>query len=397
DRFLHPVRIETCEKQQKMVPDLDAGVEARTRLVPVDPDDAMRSTLTPGEIHTLVGLVLRIEQEMGQPADVEWCVAGGTMYLLQARPITQDFDDLEVFIDTNLSESYPGVSSPLGGDYIRTCYNFIYRKSARLIGVSGARMEPLGPFFDTLIENVGGHVYYTLRSYQNVLLAMPGGRKNIENWYRMIGGDVGIQFDYDPSVLPPKKEARRFIRVLLRHILFHDRIYRKVHRRLEAQLTGLNEKGRTLKGSKEIIKAIDEALGGIAGIEYTITNDIILMGGLGLISRLLKRHGYEDDLIPPLIKTQEGVESLRPLEGLEKLCAVIDDSGAFLTRFETVLSDNEDRAEREVYPILYQALKGDGLGRVAEEIEGFLDRFGSRSFEELKIESMTFGQSPREV
>ena len=44
--------------------------------------------LTAAEVSQVAALALRAEAAIGTPADVEWATAGGTLWLLQARPIT---------------------------------------------------------------------------------------------------------------------------------------------------------------------------------------------------------------------------------------------------------------------------------------------------------------------
>ncbi|TGE35558.1 phosphoenolpyruvate synthase [Desulfosporosinus fructosivorans] len=67
----------------------------------------------------------KLEKELGSPQDIEWAVADGKLYLLQARPITTltggDLDTYEMnysfmgdelWINTNVAEAIPDVYSP---------------------------------------------------------------------------------------------------------------------------------------------------------------------------------------------------------------------------------------------------------------------------------------------
>ena len=56
--------------------------------VAVPPADQERFCLTDHELVGLAYLGRRVEAAFGGPRDVEWAVAGGTLYMLQARPIT---------------------------------------------------------------------------------------------------------------------------------------------------------------------------------------------------------------------------------------------------------------------------------------------------------------------
>jgi pyruvate,water dikinase len=51
-------------------------------------DEAMRRVLTDDEAVQIARLGLQVEAHYGEPQDTEWAIAGGSTYLLQARPIT---------------------------------------------------------------------------------------------------------------------------------------------------------------------------------------------------------------------------------------------------------------------------------------------------------------------
>jgi pyruvate,water dikinase len=52
------------------------------------PDDERGRVLSGDELGALRALGLRLEAFFGSPQDVEWCVRGGDILLLQSRPIT---------------------------------------------------------------------------------------------------------------------------------------------------------------------------------------------------------------------------------------------------------------------------------------------------------------------
>jgi pyruvate,water dikinase len=70
-------------KAQRSVPD---GNGTRTEPVP----DAWQARFCLGDqdLAALAGLARRVAAHYGTPQDTEWALGGGTLYLLQARPIT---------------------------------------------------------------------------------------------------------------------------------------------------------------------------------------------------------------------------------------------------------------------------------------------------------------------
>jgi len=75
---------------------------------------------------------VRLEREMGRPQDIEWAVAKGKIYLLQARPITtltvgnlgtyeinESLAGDDLWVNTNVGEAIPDVVTPLTWSMLR--------------------------------------------------------------------------------------------------------------------------------------------------------------------------------------------------------------------------------------------------------------------------------------
>jgi len=83
---------ETCEITYEFVPEkrimfcknCDGGVIEAD----VPPAKVSARILTDDELRQLVDLGNRIEQHFGCPQDIEWCIEGDEVYILQSRPIT---------------------------------------------------------------------------------------------------------------------------------------------------------------------------------------------------------------------------------------------------------------------------------------------------------------------
>jgi pyruvate,water dikinase len=78
------------------------------------------------------------------PVDIEWAVAGGKLYLLQCRPISTlalRGQERVLWDNSNIVESYSGVTTPLTFSFARGAYERVYRELARVLGVSPARIE----------------------------------------------------------------------------------------------------------------------------------------------------------------------------------------------------------------------------------------------------------------
>ncbi len=102
--------------------------------------------LDDGQIRAIAALARRCEQHFGVPQDIEWAIAGGEVFLLQSRPITtlatlRDPDGAYALWDnSNIAESYGGVTTPLTFSFARHAYEEVYRELCRLLGVSEAEI-----------------------------------------------------------------------------------------------------------------------------------------------------------------------------------------------------------------------------------------------------------------
>jgi pyruvate,water dikinase len=64
-------------------PNGDGTVDA-----PVERARQNQPSLTDEQVTDVAKLASRVEEHYGRPQDVEWALAGGSLYLLQSRPIT---------------------------------------------------------------------------------------------------------------------------------------------------------------------------------------------------------------------------------------------------------------------------------------------------------------------
>src|SRR5262245_4978436 len=84
-------------------------------------------------IHRLADMGRRVEAHYGCPQDVEWCVAGPEVYLVQSRPITSLYplpappppaDGLHVYLSFNHLQVMPEAMPPLAHSVLRTLIPF---------------------------------------------------------------------------------------------------------------------------------------------------------------------------------------------------------------------------------------------------------------------------------
>ena len=340
------------------------------------------------EIHELIATSLKMEKEIGIPSDIEWGFKGDKLYLFQIRPITRAFEPLKFFVDTNLSESYPGTVSPFTASFVKKAYENVFRESAIIMGAHGERLKSLNYHYERLISSVDNHLYYNLEHYYAVLRALPGGEKNIVNWHKMIGGEIsGVEIPYYDTKLT-RFETVVTYKELIRLIINRRKIFNPLPGNYEMLRNEIERDVHNLKGSRETIHYISELIQRPLGFGLPIVNDIFVMMGLGILTRSLKKKGVREEEVIDLLKTSEGVDSVKPLEHFNQVVSELSDS--FLEAF--------GRCDLKVgfhpYEEIFKQLTADGFENEVSKLRDFLDKYGDRSFEELKLESLPMKNNP---
>lgn len=146
--------------------------------------DRERSALAEGDLTELYRAGGVISAAFGGPQDIEWAMADGQLWILQSRPITTPLDavepdpptlrptrrgdELRIWDNANIVESFRGVTSPLTFTFASTVYGAVYEGFARSLGVPEKQLQQMRSWLPTLLGSFHGRVYY-----------------NLLNWYRL--------------------------------------------------------------------------------------------------------------------------------------------------------------------------------------------------------------------
>lgn len=125
--------------------------------------------LTPENLEELRDLAVRIEEAFGGARDVEWAIAGGQLWVLQSRPITSALGERRVWDNSNIIESFSGVTSPLTYTFAVDAYATVYRYYALALRVPEQQRRQMDDWLPAMLGYFHGHVYY-----------------NLLHWYRMV-------------------------------------------------------------------------------------------------------------------------------------------------------------------------------------------------------------------
>jgi len=339
--------------------------------------------LSDADAARVAALAVRAAEAFGAPQDIEWAFASGTLWLLQSRPITTlGAGTLRLWDNANIVESYAGVTTPLTYSFARRAYAAVYREFCRILGVPEARIDAEAETFEQMIGLIHGRVYYNLGSWYRVLALLPGYRLNAGLMEGMMGVKEGI-----PDALRPEPPATGKLRDALALagtvaglVRAHVRLPRMraafLERVDDALRIGADPDALDLDQQADAYAALDARL--LRQWDAPLVNDFFAMVWFGLANRAA------DAWIGPgalggLLAGDGDVISAEPAHRVDAMARATMNDPALVDALMT-----ESRADVEArLPV-----------SLAADVAAYLDRFGDRCLEELKLESPTLTDDP---
>lgn len=352
--------------------------------------------LSVGDLGALRETVLRIEAVFGPPQDVEWAFEGGQLFILQARPITSRLltppvaDPARlVFDNSNIVESYPGLVAPLTYSFASYVYARVYRMFVRLVGVDEATIRAHAAAFDNMLARIDGRVYYNLVNWYRALALLPGFALNRAFMEQMMGVASPLPAEIADSLLPPKARGMARLREW-------SRIARVV---LRLAVAALHLDGSIARFQKRLARALERPAADLAAMplsalaaEYRrieadlldrwdapLVNDFLCMVAFGASRRLMERWAGAEGLAlhNDIMIGQGDIVSAEPARRIARMGALVAEDPALIER----LAAGWGRAMA-------------GASELAAEIGAYIEKFGDRCTEELKLESRTLEENP---
>jgi rifampicin phosphotransferase len=365
-----------------------------TAEVDVPAPDRARASLADDEIVAVARLGEAIEAVYGHPVDVEWTIDDSGPWLLQARPITglppvdRHAGRRRLWDNSNIIESYSGVTTPMTYSFARRAYGMVYRQAFALLGVPRRDLEAHAATFEQMIGLVGGRVYYNLESWYRALQLLPGYKLNAEFMEQMMGVREGASFGRDVA---PRAAWRRWLvdlpelaaslGVLGVRFARAQRLVERFFAEFADHHADFWERELEQLSFDQLVDVYLDAEQRIMGRwQAPIVNDILAMIYFGALRKALGSWGLADAALHnDLLCGEGGLESTEPTRDLLALC-------------------DEVRGDPALVALLRGRPAGEARAAVAADPRwGWLttrlalhvDRFGDRCIDELKLEQTT--------
>ena len=139
---------------------------------------------------------------LGELLDIEFAIAGGEISILQARNITTIDNQNPLILDnSNIVESYPGISLPLTASFVNVVYSGIFRSISRRVLKNEKELAKYDDVFSNMVGCANGRMYYKISNWYTIIKFLPMNKKIIPIWQDMMGVKIR-NYDEEAVKLP---------------------------------------------------------------------------------------------------------------------------------------------------------------------------------------------------
>ncbi len=373
------------EKEQAVVRNASGS---GTTMITVDPARQALPSLSEADVRTVADALGRLEKEFGTPQDIEFAFTGEAFFLLQTRPITtRASGEYTVWDNSNIIESYPGVTAQLTFSFILKMYESVYIRFCDLLGVDGATISRNKHVFANTLGHVRGRVYYNLLNWYKMLAMVPGYRINARFMETMMG--VKERFDLKEEHRMGKAAAWwRIVKMVFRMLWLQGRLPNeraRFQRHLDATMErygAIDFKALPAEAIIEHYRVFERTL--LKEWKAPLINDFFAMIWFGVLQKLCARWvPGVPNVHNDLLCGSRDIISTEPIRACMGIARTVSEN---VVAKELFLKG----APAEVWSALAQGR----FPEVKRAIDDYLHRFGERCVGELKLETVSHAQDP---
>ena len=323
--------------------------------------EGKKELLNKKQIDELLILSHRIKELLGEYIDIEFAIEKDTIYILQARPITTINTTKQVILDnSNIVESYPGVSSPLTISFVKKVYSGVFRSLSLRITRNNKLIENNYDYFNNMVSSSNGRIYYKISNWYGLLETLPFHKKIIPIWQDMMGVN-NKKYEKNILKISPFTRIKTFFNIIieLKNSKKNMEILNNKFIEINNEFNNSFKQGMKTKDILKLYVKIRDELFSIWDI--TLINDLYTFIYTGKLKKKLTKKKYSTELINEYISGISNIESLKPIKELIKLSYI------------------KGKISKDEY---------------SELLNNYINLYGDRNLEELKLESKTFRTNP---
>lgn len=364
-----------------------------TELVIVDENLQTKSSLNQSQLERLANAISTIYKHLNYYPDIEFAFNKDELYLLQSRPVTSvnqlpDTDGKKIVWDnSNIIESYPGLTSPLTFSFIVKMYEAVYRQLSIVMGVDAKKVDTYSEIYANMLGLLNGRVYYNLNSWYGALQLLPGYSLNAGFMEKM----MGVKESFDSGLIIEKKGWRDYwdIAKAIKKILYNlrtsnqQRIEFQSHfNKVMAEYENMDFQSFSPNKLMEVYLEFEQTL--VKKWKAPLVNDFFAMIFFGLLQKQCAKLFPENQVMHnDLVSGAKDIITTEPIELSFEIVQKILTNSEAKTLFET-------KSPLEIW----KNIKESQFEEIGKLIKNYIYRWGDRSVGELKLETLTYHQHP---
>ena len=348
--------------------------------------------LTDKEINEVKNLVEKANEFFGRFQDIEWAYEGEKLYLLQSRPITtlankpNENSKINVFDNSNIVESYGGITTPLTFSFIRMVYENVYHELCKIFNVTPKKIEMNTEVFKNMLALIDGRVYYNLYGWYYLLSMFPGLGNNKKFMEQMMGVKESLPDDLFPVPEVTFKDKIGLVRSgfgLLKGFINIKKMTNKFYLRLKEALKEKDVNNMDLYELHDYYYELQKKL--LYKWDAPLVNDFLAMIFYGrLKEECLKIFKEEGEMVHnDLLCSEGGIISLEPARRIKEMAEIAKENDELLKLLE----------EEDLWYIKKELPK---YKEFYKKLNEYLDKFSARCLE-LKLETKELKEDPRNL
>lgn len=304
----------------------------------------------------------KLEGILSKGLDIEFAIKNNKLYYLQARRITTlSYNNPIILDNSNIVESYPGISCPLTADFVSRQYASIFKAVVRRLSGSDKLSKRYSSTFDHMVEQYNGRMYYHIANWYGVISFLPFSKKILPVWREMLGVS-----HRDDLPLSYKITGLQRASVALHTLYYFIKAPKKMQElgqdmeKAEALYCELKKDERTLGELRDFYEKTVALI--MNKWDYTLINDMYTFIHTGLFRGVMKKRGADEEYLQKAVTDLSYLASLQPVKNLLALALELKRNGkssAFTLR-----------------------------------LEKYIEKYGDRSIGELKLETDTYRENP---
>lgn len=341
------------------------------------------------QINNLIDLARLVAKKTTSFQDIEFAIVKNTVYLLQARPISA-YKNINphrktFFIDnSNIIESYYGVTTPLTFSFALDIYRQVYQATLKAGKVRSKIMDSLKDSLANMLYYHEGKIYYNMKNWYRLTSIFPF-KKSTTYMENMMG--VKSASDDYTKISMNLIDLIKLLFIFLNKVKNIDSLSEKFIDKFNQVV--LPYYGKEIKGTNlelnNLYQQIENNI--ISDFATPIINDCAVMIYFGRLKEKIRKSSYlnKDEILNACINNSGNVESLKSASKFVELADLIKSNQEALIDF---LSLNGEELYQK-----YQALNNN----ITQAIEKYRYDFGPRVVNELKLETITWIEKPDDL